>query len=459
MATRRFSHLDDFVLKDGKIGIGTSDPSVALEIIGALKATNIKSSGISTSVSQRGFISQDMGYLDNVTIDSGDSGTLSGEIVVGTGLTMTVSTGATTGQGGIDSMKVSNTFTPPIGRTVDRPTAPKPGALFYNKDFKTIEYWDGHFWRQVDYITTSGRGLFAGGRTPNFSATIGFINISSLGNSEYFGQLQTTRESISCNASSSTRGLFAGGYGPATVDTIGYVSIASRGNAADFGNLAAATYSSAGGGSSTRGIFGGGFTSPTQINVIQYVEIATTGNATNFGDLTVARRYPGSASSPIRCVFGGGADTSNPVGGFSTLDYIQIASKGDAKDFGNLSQITWFGQGSCSSSTRGLFHTCANSWSPGWATSTNVDSIEISSTGNGTGFGDLTLTRTYTGGVSNSVRACFGGGFHGPSTVRYNTIDYISISSGGNATDFGNLIESRTAPGTCSDSHGGLGGF
>ena len=31
-----------------------------------------------------------------------------------------------------------------------------------------------------------------------------------------------------------------------------------------------------------------------------------------------------------------------------------------------------------------------------------MEFVEISSTGNGTGFGDLTLTRTYTGGVSNS---------------------------------------------------------
>ena len=43
-------------------------------------------------------------------------------------------------------------------------------------------------------------------------------------------------------------------------------------------------------GSRGRGIFGGGNTAPANINTIQYITIATTGNATDFGDLTDARR-------------------------------------------------------------------------------------------------------------------------------------------------------------------------
>ena len=39
---------------------------------------------------------------------------------------------------------------------------------------------------------------------------------------------------------------------------------------------------------STRGLFGGGTTGSAS-NVIDYVTIASTGNATDFGDLTVAR--------------------------------------------------------------------------------------------------------------------------------------------------------------------------
>ena len=40
--------------------------------------------------------------------------------------------------------------------------------------------------------------------------------------------------------------------------------------------------------SPTRGLFGGGYGNDNS-NVIDYVTIATTGNATDFGDLTVGR--------------------------------------------------------------------------------------------------------------------------------------------------------------------------
>ena len=49
-------------------------------------------------------------------------------------------------------------FKPPSGGTNQRPPA-KTGALFYNFDFKTIEYFDGNSWRQVDNTTRRGRGI------------------------------------------------------------------------------------------------------------------------------------------------------------------------------------------------------------------------------------------------------------------------------------------------------------
>ena len=60
---------------------------------------------------------------------------------MGTGLTMIVGTSVTSGQGGMDSLKVSNMFKPPSGTTNQRPIA-KPGALFYNFDIKTVEFFD-----------------------------------------------------------------------------------------------------------------------------------------------------------------------------------------------------------------------------------------------------------------------------------------------------------------------------
>ena len=140
MATTRFGHLDDFTLKNSKVGIGTSTPTEALEVIGGSRSKNIEVTGIATLTSYEGFQNKKTSYVDNIHVDSGESGTLSGEVVIGAGLSMSVGTGATTGQGSIKSLKVGNTFTPPCGRTNDRPAASKPGALFYIKDFKTIEY-------------------------------------------------------------------------------------------------------------------------------------------------------------------------------------------------------------------------------------------------------------------------------------------------------------------------------
>ena len=47
--------------------------------------------------------------------------------------------------------------------------------------------------------------------------------------------------------------------------------------------------------SGTRGLFLGGGT----VNVIQYITIASAGNAVDFGDLTVSR-YAGSACSNVQ---------------------------------------------------------------------------------------------------------------------------------------------------------------
>ena len=77
--------------------------------------------------------------------------------------------------------------------------------------------------------------------------------------------------------------------------------------------------------SSTRGVCGGGAT-PSEINNIQYVTIASTGNATDFGDLTTVRNRFGSCSSSTRGIWSGGDDggTSN------VIDYVTIASTGNA---------------------------------------------------------------------------------------------------------------------------------
>ena len=81
--------------------------------------------------------------------------------------------------------------------------------------------------------------------------------------------------------------------------------------------------------SSTRGLFGGGYTNS---NVIDYVTIATTGNATDFGDLTVGRYYLAGCSSSTRGLFGGGYVSPASIAD----DDVTLASTGNDTDFGDL---------------------------------------------------------------------------------------------------------------------------
>ena len=181
-----------------------------------------------------------------------------------------------------------------------------------------------------------------------------------------------------------------------------------------------------------RGVFGGGLTLATPtINVIQYINIASTGNAQDFGDLTQQRNTPGSCSSSTRGVFSGGSAPGEFV---NTIDFITISSTGNAQDFGDLLVNRRILSG-CSSSTRGLFGGGYQSGGPN--TYNIIEYITISTTGNAVDFGDLTVGRYGLASFSSSVRGVWAGGYGAPSYR--NTIDYVTISTLGNATDFGDV--------------------
>jgi len=449
MATTRFGHLDDFTLKNSKVGIGTSTPTEALEVIGGSRSKNIEVTGIASLTSYEGFQNKKTSYVDNIHVDSGESGSLS-EVVIGSGTTLSVGTGATTGQGSIKSLKVSNTFTPPIGGTNDRPSAPQPGTLYYNKDFRTIEYWDGNFWRQVDNTTRRGRGITMGGQDGTKSTQ--YFDIASKGNAENFGELHQGVSQNSCNGNN-IRSLSNGSTvsGPDAYDYIQYITVQSQGNSIDFGNLTVAVRMPASCGSSTRGLTAGGVNPSATQNVINYVEFMTLGNAIDFGDLTAARRLSGSAcSSSTRSVFHAGAASGTY---YNKIEFVTTASKGNATDFGTSIFSGNYSAG-CSNSVKGLF-------GGGSAQSTmqkRIGSIILASTGNEIEFGNLTVGRHHPNAASNSTRACWSAG--GPTGGGgSNIIDYITIQTGGEAEDFGDLPIAVYYGGGTSDSHGGLGGF
>ncbi len=453
MATRRFGHKDDWVLKDGNIGINTSSPAEKLDVgSGNIRSDSLYVTGIATFSAYDSYIKNQIS--PTIGKIEGESRTLSNEIVIGTGTTLTVTDGSVSGQGSVGSLNVTNTFTPPIGETNDRPSAPQPGALFYNKDFRTIEYWDGNFWRQVDNTTASGRGVF-GGRSGAGTAqfAVDSIQIATKGNAVDWGTMLRGRYVGQNCIGGETRVIFAGGYGlspsPETsnLTAIDFGAFASGGLCADFGDITDSRRGSGTCGSSTRGIVWGGTDGATQL--LDYIEIASLGNAVVFQDLG------GTARGGQQCTASATRGVCAPnETDHITMNSITIASKGSFTEFGDHINKSYMG-GFVSNGTRGVtgggYNPLVSSY-----TQREIAYVNIASTGNAQYFGELTAGRGTTG-VADRTRGVFGS--QNPSTY-FKLIDYIEFSTTGNATDFGDLVHEHQSSGIAgSDSHGGLGGF
>lgn len=180
----------------------------------------------------------------------------------------------------------------------------------------------------------------------------------------------------------------------------------------------------------TRGITAAGDTnlSNSHTNVINYFDYTSAGNATDFGDLTRSRMFASAVSNASRVVFGVGGNTGNLLGYDDTLDYITVATTGNATDFGNRT-VTYGGGAVTSDGTYGLFAGGEGANSGGAPYSTNViDYITIASTGNATDFGDLTASKEYMGNgvVSNGTIGYF---FEDDDFA-----NYVTIATTGNAT-------------------------
>ena len=190
----------------------------------------------------------------------------------------------------------------------------------------------------------------------------------------------------------------------------------------------------------TRGIWGGGDDpSEDYTNLIQYITIASIGNATDFGDLSSARYRVSGFAAATRGCFAGGYDGSNQ---HTTIEYITIATPGNTTDFGDLT-VARSGSASCASAVRGLV---------AGGSSNVIDYVTIASTGNAINFGDLTVNRQRVAGCADATRGVFGGGY----SPNQDTIDYVTIASAGNAIDFGNLTSDIRQTGACADATRGV---
>jgi len=360
--------------------------------------------------------------------------------------------------GSLEQVSVTGHFSVPCGGINEREETPIEGTVRFNDDLNTLEFFNGNVWRQFTYNQgQSGRGIVGDTGTGN---RYQYFNINTLGNTQDFGTWSTglTGGAGNGGGSDGIRGVWSGGTAGNGI-TIEYNTIASIGNFIDFGDLVDQSDSGGTASSSTRAVIAGAIhrTPLSGISRMDYIEIQTLGNALEFGNLnTTGNSQCDGFSSPTRGFFeGGGYPTAD-----NSINMITIASKGDAIDFGETTQRASYKR-NVSSTTRGI--ACGGRISyPAGPFSDTIEYITMASTGNAIDFGNLTQARHSPAGAGTLVRGVFCGGYTwttAPNTSSVNTMDYITIASTGNAQDFGDCSDADSFMSGISDSHGGLGGF
>ena len=268
----------------------------------------------------------------------------------------------------------------------------------------------------------------------------GRVNLNTLGDETSFGTMSDTSGRFEGVSSNNTRGLVAGNG-----NTILYWTLASDGTTTDFGDRTVSNQCKSGA-NNTRSIMA---SLGTGSDVIDYVTIASTGNATDFGDLTVARGNFGSATANTRTVFFGGWPSGSI---FDTIDYITTATTGNATDFGDLTGNRAFVAG-LADGTRAVCSAGLSNASPTTYVNT-MDYITVASTGNATDFGDNVVQQRTTAGAAGSTRGLFVAGDAGGSGFNPKAMYYITIQSTGNSALFGEMTRQSgyTRFGSCSNA-------
>lgn len=182
----------------------------------------------------------------------------------------------------------------------------------------------------------------------------------------------------------------------------------------------------------TRGLFGGG-EAGTNYNIIDYITIATTGNAIDFGDLNEAYSYNvAGLGSATRAIFGKVA-----LGNSNLTNYVEFSTLGNGVNFGNLVS-SGANFGACSNSTRGIF-AGGRSGSTYYTTS---GYCTIATTGNFISFGTLVVNIYQGAGCSSPTRGVFIVGIANGSLN--NSVEYCTIATTGSWADFGDVSTNNT---------------
>jgi len=179
-----------------------------------------------------------------------------------------------------------------------------------------------------------------------------------------------------------------------------------------------------------RAVFGPRRTNGSGDKTIDFVTIATLGNATDFGDSTANRRSLPGASNNTRGLIIGGEESSS----VNKIEFIEMATTGNSTDFGDLTTASQ-DSGAAANNTRAL---TMSGYLGNSSYGTTVQAINIT-------------------GLGNKVRAISAGGFNNPGVS--NVIESSGFETGGTFTDFGDLTVARQQAMGSSNQHGGLQEF
>ena len=350
--------------------------------------------------------------------------------------------------------------------TEQRPIQPTPvGALRFNTDTALLEYFNGDEYVNItidssEQNTGGTRGVFWNSISPNPSAErkqIDTIQINTTGNSTDFGD-STMDGGVRGACGSRTRGICAGAYNShPTADTIDFITYSSTGNATDFGNLLGQYYSNPGASSATRGLWMGGTTNATSVsgsqNVIQYVTIASTGNAIDFGDMIAAISTSATFNSPTRAIAAGGYQPT-PGARTDTIQYITTSTLGNSADFGNLSTTAGFNNSMQGCNAVRAVMALGNVTGSGTQCVNTVEFFTMATLGNSLDFGDVSTASEFLTAASSPTRCVWH--INAAQGGDGDKLEYVQIMTTGNGVDFGDCTERQRTAG-CSNGHGGLG--
>ena len=180
-----------------------------------------------------------------------------------------------------------------------------------------------------------------------------------------------------------------------------------------------------------RAIFSSGF-DPSSINIMDYVEIATLGDAADFGDLTTTgKNRPNCGASNTRGIVSGGGNNNNNAGIIinDDIDFFEVATTGNTRDFGELTIPTRSGSSGTNNQLKNI--TMGGSTTPGGNYHNTVEELSFVHLGSSVDFGNMSAQIDSSAGCSSPTRAVAMGGIE-PSDIRLKTnIEFIGKSISG----------------------------